>query len=184
MWALIMVLREAKDPREDTMMLTPDIMVVEDTIPREAKEVMVDTTELDTMMTDTMMTDTMVVEDTIPREAKEVMVDTTELDTTVVIAMEVMEEVEDTIPRDPREAHTAMALTLAQMDTCTMGAMMEDTIMTDTMVVVTIPRVAKEETVVIAMEVMKEEEVGDTTQKEVREVEVEVIVSPSTPLLP
>jgi len=102
----------------------------------------------------------------------------------VVIAMEVMEEVEDTIPRDPREAHTAMALTLAQMDTCTMGAMMEDTIMTDTMVVVTIPRVAKEETVVIAMEVMEEEEVEDTTQKEVREVEVEVIVSPSTPLLP
>merc|ERR1740117_1419648 len=92
------------------------------------------------------------------------------------------------------------------MDTCTMGVMMEDTMITDTMVVATIPRVAKEgtvdTTVVIAMEVMEatevedtiprevkevEEEateVEDTTQKEVREVEVEVIVSPSTPLLP
>merc|ERR1719162_1726751 len=102
-------------------------------------------------------------------------------DTTVVIAM----EVEDTIPReakDPREAHTARALTLALMDTCTMGAMMEDTTVViameveDTMVVVTIQRVAKVETV-DTMEL-------DTTQKEVREVEVEVIVSPSTPLLP
>merc|ERR1719491_1643115 len=103
----------------------------------------------------------MEVEDTIPREAE---------DTTVVIAMEVefcgslfmAMEVEDTIPReakDPREAHTARALTLALMDTCTMGAMMEDTMVmatiprvakeetVDTMVMATIPRVAKEETV-------------------------------------
>merc|ERR1719162_2094287 len=119
-------------------------------------------------------------------------------DTTVVIAM----EVEDTIPReakDPREAHTARALTLALMDTCTMGAMMEDTTVViameveDTMVMATIPRVAKEETVdtmvvVTIQRVAKVETVDtmelDTTQKEVREVEVEVIVSPSTPLLP
>merc|ERR1712238_584862 len=113
-------------------------------------------------------------------------------DTTVVIAM----EVEDTIPReakDPREAHTARALTLALMDTCTMGAMMEDTTvviamedMEDTMVMATIPRVAKEETVyttvVIAMEDMEDTMVVVTIQKEVSEVEV--IVSPSTPLLP
>merc|ERR1712238_296470 len=118
-------------------------------------------------------------------------------DTTVVIAM----EVEDTIPReakDPREAHTARALTLALMDTCTMGAMMEDTTvviamedMEDTMVMATIPRVAKEETVDtmvvvtiqrVAKEMMVDTMVVVTIQKEVREVEV--IVSPSTPLLP
>merc|ERR1712238_230508 len=120
-----------------------------------------------------------------------------EEDTTVVIAM----EVEDTIPReakDPRKAHTARALTLALMDTCTMGAMMEDTTvviamedMEDTMVMATIPRVAKEETVDtmvvvtiqrVAKEMMVDTMVVVTIQKEVREVEV--IVSPSTPLLP
>ena len=116
----------------------------------------------------------MEVEDTIPRDPREALITTVQEDTTVIIAM----EVEDTIPRDPREAHTARALTLAQMDTCTMGVMMEDTMITDTMVVATIPRVAKEgtvdTTVVIAMEVMEATEVEDTIPREVKEVEEEV----------
>merc|ERR1719148_540623 len=114
-------------------------MEVEDTIPREAKdprEALITTVEEDTTVVIAMEVEfcgslfmAMEVEDTIPREAKdprEALITTVEEDTTVVIAM----EVEDTIPReakDPREAHTARALTLALMDTCTMGAMMEDT---------------------------------------------------------